>query len=231
MRKFIASASIASVLIVAGCSDAGNGPTSPTGPGASSCRTYATSFVQAGTVAGTAINDTLSCSFNEASNQLTCTLSRPGAPGCGTSIAAYPSKAAFVDEVRVVPPLTLMTSYSVSLQSSCGGGGGTITYSYDGQQRVAGFVDDFVTATYTSWDSAGRPTAGTLTGAGVTTTQSNAYNDSTRTTVTTSTTAGSTSTQTYEYDSRGIAVRTALTAAGVSGSSTVTTNATGQVCK
>lgn len=228
MQNSILYLFLMTAILSAACSE--DRPPSPIGPSPTSCRTYATSYLQAGTVAGLPINDAQTCSFNEATNQLTCTLTRSGASGCGTSVATYPSKAAFVDEVRVVPPLTLMTSYTVALQNVCGGGGGTVTYSYDGQ-RQTGFVDGAITGTYTNWDSSGRPTAGTLAVGGISTSQTITYNDATRTATTTSIGGGSTTTQSYEYDTRGIVVRTTLNAPGVSSTSTVTTNATGQVCK
>ena len=74
-------------------------------------------------------------------------------------VTEYRSTADFVDEVKSIPPRTL------SLRSTATGGlSFSVNNSYDAQRRLTGFTrtaaGETITTTYTSWDSAGRPTAG-----------------------------------------------------------------------
>jgi YD repeat-containing protein len=88
-------------------------------------------------------------------------------------VTDYRSTEEFVDEVKSIPPRTL------SLRTTATGGlAFTRTNSYDAQRRLTGFVNlgagQTTTTTYTSWDNAGRPTAGAQSNAG---TLSITYND------------------------------------------------------
>jgi YD repeat-containing protein len=91
-------------------------------------------------------------------------------------VTDYRSTDEFVDEVKSIPPRTL------SLRTTATGGlVFTRTNSYDAQRRLTGFTNtaagETITTTYTTWDNAGRPTAGAQSNAG---TISISYNDAGR---------------------------------------------------
>lgn len=75
-----------------------------------------------------------------------------------TEVTSYASKADFIDEVRVIPPLKkALSDRTVAPTSSR-----TTSYFYDAEGRLVR-AESFAGATtsvYTAWDAAGRPTAG-----------------------------------------------------------------------
>jgi hypothetical protein len=147
------------------------------------------------------------------------------------STTRHATRGDVVDEIAVVPPLqrSLSTTTTVSGGTSSTG---TSTHSYDGQRRltqtmatsqVAGQTVSSTT-TYTAWDSAGRPTAGSTVVAGFTTAINYTYDNATRTQSTT--TNGVTCSQTF--DANGIPT-TGTCSNGAS--TTFTTLTTLQICR
>lgn len=148
-------------------------PTSPTTTvpaptAASSCRTYASAFTMTqagGPIIGgdgnrfwTPIVVTQSCRFDTTTNELTCTLSDDSASPT-IVVTSYRSRADFIGETRVIPPVATWTrSASTSAGSTV-----TSTLDFDSQGRVIRL--NFLVAggtsgstSYTAWDSSGRPT-------------------------------------------------------------------------
>jgi hypothetical protein len=108
-----------------------------------------------------------------------------------------------VDEVAVIPPLTLSSSTTTTISGgTVPPSTGTATRTYDGQKRLLTQVSvsqgQTSTTTYTAWDSAGRPTAATVVSGGQSTSQSFTYDNATRTQ--TSSNAGVTCTQTFDQN-------------------------------
>jgi hypothetical protein len=149
-----------------------------------------------------------------------------GAP-CTTSVSTYRSVADFVDEVRVVPGLSMQLSTTTTNTGACGSGTNTATFTYDGQRRVTALSSGASVTTYTAWDSAGRPTAGSFPG----TTIANVYNDATRTWTQTQVTGANTSTTTTTFDANGAQLTIVNVTGGNQATTTFTNTATAQVCK
>lgn len=142
--------------------------TAPTPTATSSCRTYASAFTMTqagGPIIGGDGNRfwtpklvTQSCRFDTTTNELTCTL-RDDSPSPTIIVTSYRSRADFIGETRVIPPVAKWTR-SVSTST-----GSTVTYTadFDSQGRVTRL--DLLVAggtsgatSYTAWDSSGRPT-------------------------------------------------------------------------
>ena len=174
-------------------------------------------------------------------------------PACVLNVAAtvqYNSVADFVDEVRVVPPVSRWTRNSVigtPISGSCGPGSGSasITPTYDSQGRLAVVVAvgqvtpplvtvGTSTTTYSAWDSFGRPTAGTVivrssrpSPVSFTGTVSVSYDNAARTTRTTTLISGQQTVSTITYDANGNIVSTV----GPEGLTTSTTTSTARICR
>lgn len=207
-------------------------PTPAPAPSGPTCRTYLTAANVTTVSGGTTMNALLAASFNAGANTSTITTMFANGAPCTTSVFTYRSTADFVDEVRVVPGVSLQTATTTTNAGACGSGTSTVSYTYDAQRRLTSFTTNALgvsgTTTYTAWDSSGRPTTGSFPG----TTIANVYNDAARTLVQTQTTAGgSVSTGTVTFDANGAQ----LTSVVVSGANTTTTTytntATAQVCK
>jgi len=231
------AAAIALALLAAGCSNSSSpGSTNPAGPGggggttAPTCRTYPTASTVTTTALGTTITAQLTGAFNSSTNTGTITVSGPGGVGlCSTSVHAWRTTADFVDEVRVVPPVTLALTTTTTNSGTCGSGTGIATYNYDGQRRLTGVTNTVGgNTTYTAWDSSGRPTTGTSSGGG---TISNVYNDSARTVTQTQTGGGTTSVSTLTYDANGIQISIVVTSSGQTSTTTFNNTSTAMVCK
>ena len=161
------------VFTAAGCSNNGNdgssnnpGAPSPPGGSSQSCRQLPTSYttvVDNSTTLGT-------CTLNASSAEMRCTEEYSDPFGSATieSATTWPSRAAIVDEIDVIPPRTHTTRTVITHDDP--GLSSTITYAYDGQGRLTGEVHEnpqiTSTYTYTAWDAGGRPTAGTVTSTG-----------------------------------------------------------------
>jgi YD repeat-containing protein len=173
----------------------------------------------------------VSATFDTSKKQLTELIKSASGALCTTAVFNYASIADFVDEVRVIPGVTLAVSNTQTNSAACGSGSGTVTFSYDSMRRLTGFSNPGGTTTYTAWDSSGRPTAGvTSTG----TTISTVYDDMARALTQTLTTAAGVKTVSVQsFDANGNQTTVVeLDASGVP-KSTLTYNimSTAQVCK
>lgn len=231
------AALLAAFCIDSGC--AGKSPASPDGTTAtntssSSCRTYAASATGVSTAGGYTINTSTTCTFNTATIQLSCTYRTSdtnGATSASTGIMTYASVGDFVSEVQVVPPLRRSLRVTTSNTPS-GPPDVTLINAYDGQNRLTQDVQTSssgtVTSRYTSWDSAGRPIAGTIAyPTGETATVVWSHNDGTRATTMTSTISGLQVVTTSTFDANGNPA--SVSSSGVV--ATTTTTATDRVCR
>jgi YD repeat-containing protein len=178
------------------------------------------------TTPGGGLGRKLSCSFNEVTNQLACTMTLSS---CGNVLFStnYASRADFVDEVSVIPPRTLLTGQTTSA-NPCHIG--DVTYTYDVQKRLLKYSINGLTYGYSAWDSSGRPTRGTVTGPAAMS-ESWTYDDAARTAVLVqSNSAGSTRT-TYVYDANGNPEKVVVVSGRTVSTSTTSTTGTSQVCK
>jgi hypothetical protein len=219
----------------AGSSSNGTGGSSSSSGGVPSCRTYATTYATTSVANGVTLANNVpnTCSFDKATNQVTCTIGfGNGGPICSRTIVTWKSTADFVDEVQYDPPREYdQSSTNTQIPSGPCGSGNTIstrTNTYDSQRRLTR-IDTSTGGgiVYTSWDSKGRPTAGNASG----TTLTLVYDDTARTITLTSGTGASAPVTTLTYDPNGILIREIVK----DGAFTTTTDhaiqSTAQVCK
>lgn len=227
-----------SLAAAAACGGNPSGPTQSTG-GANSggsgatCRTYPTAAtVTVQTSAGTTSTSPSACAWDGNLHQLTCTISvGSGGPVCSTLVTSYASTADFIDEIRAIPPVLLRTSdvQTSSGTSACGAGAiQNITYVYDGQRRLTQILNGSSTTTFTSWDSTGRPTSGSLTsGAPVTI----AYDTTARTRTQTTGSGAAAVTVTTTFDTTGTPVKLVTQDSATTTTTTTQVASTSRICK
>jgi len=240
-RRLMRLAAVVAVAAVGvtcgGSSGSSSSSTSPTAPGTTTptgpaCRTYPTRANVHTVTSGTSVTfDALEvASFDSATKKATVdTQFANGAP-CSTAVVSYNSVADFVDEVRVIPPVTLAIRADGTNSGQCGSGSGATVYVYDSQRRVVQITNSAsAVTTYTAWDSSGRPTAGTTSGGQ---NLSIVYNDPGRSYVVTTTQANALfSTGTLSFDANGNQASIVVVQGNVTTTTTWTTTATAQACK
>jgi len=216
-----------------GSSSSSNSPTAPgtTTPTGPACRTYPTRANVHTVTSGTSVTfDALEiATFDSGSKKATVdTQFANGAP-CSTTVVSYNSVADFVDEVRVIPPVSLAIRADGTNSGQCGSGTGTTVYVYDSQRRVTQITNGTsAVTTYTAWDNSGRPTSGTSGALNL----SLVYNDPGRSYVVTTTQANTpVSTSTLSFDANGNQTSIVLVQGNVTTTTTFTTTATAQACK
>lgn len=194
---------LTAALTAAACSSSST-PVTPTG---GTCRTYPTA-VTTTTAPQTILNNAVTVqNFNTTTNELTATTSTVGGVVCSITVSTYNSRADFVDEVKVIPPVSLLTESKTTNTGACGTASVDVRYEYDSQRRLLHVINNGVlVASYASWDSSGRPTAGAAIGGGTT---SIVYNNSARTQVQTLSPAGAasqTTTTTFDLDGNVVSI-------------------------
>jgi hypothetical protein len=240
MTRRIFSGPVLGVIAFSGATVfCGGSPSSPsqsgtggTGGSTQSCRTGVSTYriVTVGPSLTSTTNG--SCTFNAATVEGTCTNNYSDTAGTvltSVSVTRHTSRGDVVDEVSVIPPLNRALGTTTSVTGTTGNSTGTSTLSYDSQRRLVTIAavsqpgGTTSTTTYTAWDSAGRPTAGTQVSSGSTTAVTYAYNDSTRTQTIVS--SGQTCTQTFDQNGN--------PSVGICGGATATTTVltTQQICR
>jgi YD repeat-containing protein len=209
-------------------------------PGGPACRNIPTSLTYVTMAQGfsTTLNQT--CSFDREAFRGTCT--NHYADSRGTSnlpttsvVATYASIGAFIDEVRVVPPL-----FKALKATATGTGPGVrnseTTFTYDSQGRLLKEATSGSTATttYTEWDGAGRPTKVLDAGPGFNNTRVVSYDDGQRTRTTRVIPSGQsqaviTTVETFNAD--GNPVRQVASGGPSASTTTITINSTERVCR
>jgi YD repeat-containing protein len=226
---------IVAVALILGPHNAGAQP--PDGP---ACRNIPTSLTYVTMAQGfsTTLNQT--CSFDREAFRGSCTNHYSDSRGTAnlpttTVVATYASLGAFIDEVRVVPPL-----FKALKATATGTGPGVrnseTTFTYDGQGRILKEVTTGSTATttYTEWDGAGRPTRMQDVGPGFNNRRVVSYDDGQRTRTTRVFAAGQsqavvTTVETFNAD--GNPVRQVASGGPSASTTTITINNTERVCR
>ena len=231
--RSIGAATVAAAIFV-GCSDGDSG-TGPSGSG--TCRLFGTAYTTTSTGAGVTSTINGTCSFDRSTKQTTCTnryADNLGASNTATVVTTYQSVEDLVDEVRVVPPLTLFTTLSSTVTGTTPSVG-TRNNTFDAQRRIVGETgttnSSSYSRTYTAWDSAGRPTAATNLSGGVAATQTYTYNDTTRALTQSVTILGATQTCTTTFDANGNPTGTVCPTAAATTTTVNTTTSTQSICK
>ncbi len=225
----------------AGCGGSASSPSSSGGqsgggggaPTSTSCRTGVATYRIVTTSPGNFTSTTNgSCTFNPTTVEGTCTnqyTDTLGSSFTSVSTTRNSSRGEVVDEVSVIPPLTLSSSTTTTVSGpSLPASTGTSTRTFSGRRlltmtSVSQPSGQTSTTTYTAWDSSDRPTAGSQVSAGQTSAAAFSYDSATRTQ--TMTQSGVTCTQTFDQNGN--------PAVGVCGGSTATTTVltTQQICR
>jgi len=240
MRRGLVRLAIAVALAGVGihCGGSGgsnNSSSSPTAPGPTpsgpACRTYPTMANVHTVTSGTNVTfDALEiATFDASTRKATVQTNFANGAPCSTNVVSYNSVADFVDEVRVIPPVSLAIRADGTNSGQCGSGTGTTVYVYDSQRRVTQITNGTsAVTTYTAWDNSGRPTSGTSGALNL----SLVYNDPGRSYVVTTTQANTpVSTSTLSFDANGNQTSIVLVQGNVTTTTTFTTTATAQACK
>lgn len=217
-------------------SSSSTGPTGPTSPtptgGGNVCRTYPTrANVHTTNSASSITFDAIETgAFDTSTRKATVQSNFANGSPCSTNVISYNSVADFVDEVRVVPPVSLATTAVNTNSGACGSVTATTGYMYDGQRRVTQLTNGSGgTTTYTSWDGSGRPTAGTTSGGA---TMTLAYDDGARTLTTIENPpGGAQAVSTISFDANGAQTKIVVIQAGITSTTTFTNTSTATVCK
>lgn len=233
-RKTSLSAICAAMAMTMACSGGSSDTTSPSPissgggtSGSGTCRTFTTAADVTTVSGGVTTNAKVTGAFNSSTNQSTSNTLFANGNACSTTIGSYRSTADFVDEVRVVPGVFLLTSSTTTNAVACGTGSGTTTYTYDAQRRLTQTANSGGTTTWTQWDNSGRPTLGSSPGA----TYVISYDDSARASTTTTTTSNGTSVGILTYDANGNQLRNEVRGSSGTSVTTYSINSTDKVCK
>jgi YD repeat-containing protein len=210
----------------------------PDGP---ACRNIPTSLTHV-TVAQGGFSSTLNqtCKFDREAFRGSCTnqySDNRGASNVGstTVVATYPSVGAFIDEVRVVPPLFKALS-AAATSTGPGGRNSSTTFTYDSQGRLIKEVTagSPATTTYTEWDAAGRPTRVKDVGPGFNNTRVVSYDDMQRTRTTKVIPEGRSDvvvTTVETFDADGNPIRQVASGGPSTSTTTIAINNTQRVCR
>jgi hypothetical protein len=159
-------------------------------PGAApQCRIGATAYTMTSGSGGLKATSSADCQFDAPEATATCTIQyrdSTGTVSTSTTTTQYASLDDFIDEVRVVPPLTKFLTSTGTQRSRGVTSRGTVTNSYDAQGRVTVTVtapgkQGVSTTTYSSWDAAGRPRVAHDKGPGFNNRRDISYDDRART--------------------------------------------------
>jgi len=214
--------------------------TAGAGSNAPDCRTIVKAAATHTGGHGFTTDTTTACAYDKTTNKATCTNTYQDSHGTKTtsvSVTTYASLADVIDEVTVVPTLRRSLRTDSTIKGPRGTTTSTLVNTYDRQHRhveevATASAGQKATTTYSSWDAAGRPTAGRTVHPGVTTTLAISYNDGTRTQTTTSTGGGLHITCSMQFDANGNQLSTrCLGAAASSSNATTKTTATERICR
>jgi len=221
----------------------GNSPSSPSStPGTTPqpvCRDYASKYssVSSDTPSGGSSTLSATCSFSASDSTLTCdVIYRNGGTYPGVRTDRYASVGDFVDEAGFVGR-TLVATSTLRVEDSDGEFVDLVTNQYDAQRRLTGYINtvngrQHGSATYTSWDSRGRPTAGTMSDADTGTGAVQfSYDDGARTVTASAAIPGYAVSTATTYNEFNLPVRVSITTPYYQRTTTTTVEATVRVCK
>jgi hypothetical protein len=211
------------------------------------CRTFATALTIRSTGSGTSLEIATTCTYDRTTNKATCTSKSRDGRGESTMVAvtSFQTLDDMLAETQVIPPLRRYVRTDTTSRDRSGSRTSSLVNTYDAKGRLIGEAGSSnptlgqpastgtFTTTYTSWDSKGRPTAGTTAHPGGRTTTAIAYNDAARTQTTTSITGGAARTVCQmTFDQSGNAIATSCVVDGVARTQSKTTVAkTETICR
>jgi hypothetical protein len=204
------------------------------------CRTAATAATTRSKGMGFSAETTTTCQFDKATTKSTCTNQYSDSVGTKTttvSVTTFASLAEAIDEIKVIPP----RRRSVRTDTTTTGDRGSLTSSlvntFDRENRLVQETGEssgggtFMT-TYTSWDEAGRPTAGKTVSRGNINALTLAYDGSARTLTTTTDTGLQKLVCVLTFDADGNpAASSCRGPGGMTNGSVTTTTATEKICR
>jgi YD repeat-containing protein len=209
----------------------------PDGP---ACRNIPTSLTYVTMAQGFSSTLNQTCSFDRAAFRGTCTNRYSDGRGASsapttTVVATYASVGAFIDEVRVVPPL-FKALKAVATGTGPATRNAETAFTFDSQGRLLKEVTTGspTTTTYTEWDAAGRPTRVRDTGPGFNNTRVVTYDDAQRTRTTKVIPEGQSQaviTTIETFDADGNPVRQVASGGPSASATTITINSTERVCR
>ncbi len=147
---------------------AGAGARAQAQPAAEHCRAFAAAAAHRTTGPGLSLDVMTACRYDKTTNKSTCTHRFTDArrvSSTSVSVTTFASIADAIDEVRVLPPIRRSLRTETTVKDAQGTTTTTLVNAYDRQRRLVQEVGTSsrgtkYTTTYTSWDSAGRPTSG-----------------------------------------------------------------------
>lgn len=204
------------------------------------CRTAATAATTRTKATGFSAETTTTCHYDKATNTSTCTNQYTDSVGTKTttvSVTAFASVADAIDEIKVIPPRRRSVRTDTTATSDRGSSTSSLVNTFDRENRLVQEAGESsgggtFTTTYTSWDEAGRPTAGkTVTRASINS-LTLAYDNASRTLTTTTDTGLQRLVCVLTFDANGNpAASSCKGPGGVTNGSTTTTTATEKICR
>jgi len=204
------------------------------------CRTAATAATTRSKGMGFSAETITTCQFDKATSKSTCTNQYSDSVGTKTttvSVTTFASLAEAIDEIKVIPP----RRRSVRTDTTTTGDRGSLTSSlvntFDRENRLVQETGESsaggtFTTTYTSWDEAGRPTAGKTVSRGNINALTLAYDSSARTLTTTTDTGLQKLVCVLTFDADGNpAASSCRGPGGMTNGSTTTTTASEKICR
>ena len=204
------------------------------------CRMAATAATTRTKGPGFSAETTTACQYDRAANTSTCTNKYSDSVGTLTttvSVTIFASLADALDEIKVIPPRRRSLRTDTTATTARGTATSSLVNTYDGQNRLVqeageSSVGGVFTTTYTSWDEAGRPTAGKTITKGNINGLNLSYDDAARTITTTTDSGLQKLVCVLTFDANGNPAATSCKVpGGMTSSSTTTTTATEKICK
>jgi hypothetical protein len=204
------------------------------------CRTMATAATTRTKGTGFSAETTTACGYDKTVNQSTCRNKYSDSVGTASttvSITSFASLADAIDEASVSPPRRRSLRTDTTVHGARGETTSSLVNTYDQQNRLVQEVGQSsgggtFTTTYTSWDEAGRPTAGNTVTLGGINALRLTYNTASRTVTTTTESGGQQLVCALTFDANGHpAATTCKGPGGMTNSSTTTITASERVCR
>ena len=204
------------------------------------CRIAATAATTRTKGPGFSAETTTACQFDKAANKSTCTNKYTDSIGTSTttvSVTIFASLADALDEIKVIPPRRRSLRTDTTATTERGSSTSSLVNTYDEQNRLVQEAGEsstggIFTTTYTSWDEAGRPTAGKTITRGNINSLTLSYDAAARTITTTTDSGLQKLVCALTFDANGNPAATSCkVAGGMTSASTTTTTATEKICR
>ena len=204
------------------------------------CRTAATAATTRTKGMGFSADTATTCQFDKATNMSTCTNQYSDSVGTKTttvSVTTFASLADALDEVKVIPPRRRSVRTDTTTTGERGSMTSSLVNSFDRENRLVQETGESsaggtFTTTYTSWDEAGRPTAGKTVSRGNINALTLVYDSTARTLTTTTDTGLQKLVCVLTFDANGNPASSSCKGpGGMTNSSVTTTTATEKICR